>query len=313
MVLRSARRAVVATAAGLLALGACGDGSKDASGAGSATGTATDAGYIVATTGIWADIAGRVACDGSIDIRTIVPAGGDPHSFEPSLRDREVLDGALLVVTNGLGLEETLADTLDAVADGGVPVFAVGDHVDTLGDDPHIWFDPTRVADALPALGDALVAAGAERATIDECVTAAQGDLRALDEEVTAILADVPAAARILVTNHDALGYFADRYGFTILGSVLPSTSTLTEASPGQLEDLGEAIEEEGVPAIFTERLGTSTDAEALADRLGVEVVELYSDALGQPGTGAETYDGLLRTDASAIAAALSDARAPQG
>ena len=73
-----------------------------------------------------------MACDGSLDIRTIVPAGGDPHAFEPSLQDREVLDGATLVVTNGLGLEETLDDTLDAVEDGGVPVFAVGDHVDTL-------------------------------------------------------------------------------------------------------------------------------------------------------------------------------------
>ena len=86
---------------------------------------------------------------------------------------------------------------------------------------------------------------------------------------------------------------------------MLPSTSTLTEASPGELEDLGDAIEAAGVPAIFTESLGTSTDAEALADRLGVDVVELYSDALGEPGSGADTYDGLLRADAAAIAAAL--------
>ncbi len=108
------------------------------------------------------------------------------------------------------------------------------------------------------------------------------------------------------MTNHDALGYLADRYDLEIVGSVLPSTSTLTEASTGELEELGTAVEEAGLPAIFTERLGNSADAEALADRFGVEVVELYSDALGEEGSGADTYDGMLRTDATAIADALS-------
>ena len=119
-----------------------------------------DTAYVVATTGIWADIAGRVACDGSLDVRTIVPAGGDPHSFEPSLRDREVLDGATLVVANGLGLEETLDDTLDAGRGrrrARVPRRRPRRHdrvATATSADPHVWFDPTRVAAALPALGD---------------------------------------------------------------------------------------------------------------------------------------------------------------
>ena len=114
----------------------------------------------------------------------------------------------------------------------------------------------------------------------------------------------------MLVTNHDALGYFADRYGFEILGTVLPSTSTLTEASPGELEELGDGHRgRRRAGDLHRDASATSTDADALADRLGVEVVELYSDALGEPGSGADTYDGLLRTDAAAIAAALSDRR----
>jgi zinc/manganese transport system substrate-binding protein len=292
--------------------GATGCGSDDGAHAGGA-----DAGpYAVATTGIWADIAGMVACDGSFEIRELVPAGGDPHAYEPSLRDREVLDGAALVVANGLGLEESLTDTLEDVAASGVPVIRMAEHTETIptaagaddddhGADPHVWFDPRRVGAALPALGDAFVAAGANRAAIDGCATAARAQLAELDSELEDVLARVPPERRLLVTNHDALGYFADRYGFEILGTVLPSASTLTEASPAQLEALSEAIEAAGVPAIFSETLHASGDADALAARLGVQVVELYTDALGAPGSGAETYPDLLRHDANAVAAAL--------
>ena len=169
-----------------------------------------------------------------------------------------------------------------------------------------MWFDPIAVSAALPALGDALVDAGVDRAVTDRCVAAAQAELGGLDADVAETLAAVPAERRVLVTNHDSLGAFADRYGFEVLGSVLPSTSTLGEASPSALEALGEEIQATGVPAIFAETLHTSADADALGDRLGVEVVELYTDALGEPGSGADTYPGLLRTDAERIADALA-------
>ena len=300
MILTVVRIAAIAALAALTACGSDDDGSAA---------TATD--HVVATTGIWADIAGRVACDGTLEIRTIVPPGGDPHSFEPSLQDREALDGATLVVANGLGLEEALDDTLEQVEDGGVPVFRVGEHVDTIeleGEsvDPHVWLDPTRVAAALPALGN-----GARRG---RCRPGRHRHVRGdgpggpgrARRGAGGHVRPIPDDRRLLVTNHDALGYLADRYGLVVLGSVLPSTSTLTEASPGELDELGRAIDAAGVPAIFTERFSASTDARALADRLGVEIVELHSDALGEAGSGADTYDGLLRTDAAAIAEALS-------
>jgi zinc/manganese transport system substrate-binding protein len=291
--------------AGLLALTACA-GDESSAGAGGAR-------YVPATTGIWADVVRDVACDGTFTVRTLLPTGADTHSYEPSLRDRAVLDGSALVVANGLGLEERLDDTLAAVEDDGVPVFRIGDHVATLaggeddqgGADPHVWFDPTRVSAALPALGDALVAAGADRRRTRACVGAAQDELAGLDTEVAAILAAVPDDRRVLVTNHDALGYFAERYGFTVLGEILPSTSTLTEASAGQLDELGKAIVAEGVPAIFAESVSSTADADALADRLGIDVVVLYTESLGKPGSGAETYPDLMRFDARAIAEAL--------
>ena len=247
-----------------------------------------------------------VACDGAVTVEALVPPGGDPHGYEPSLRDRERLDGAALVVANGGGLEALLDDTLEQVEAGGVPVVRMVDLVGGGEVDRHVWFDPIAVSAALPALGDALVDAGVDRAVTDRCVAAAQAELGGLDADVAETLAAVPAERRVLVTNHDSLGAFADRYGFEVLGSVLPSTSTLGEASPSALEALGEEIEATGVPAIFAETLHTSADADALGDRLGVEVVELYTDALGEPGSGADSYPGLLRTDAERIADALA-------
>jgi zinc/manganese transport system substrate-binding protein len=294
---RTWRPAIVPAAFAALGLVACGG---DDDGAADATGP-----VVVATTGIWADVAGMVACDGAVTVEALVPPGGDPHGYEPSLRDRERLDAAALIVANGGGLEALLDDTLEQVEGGGVPVVRMVDLAGGDDGDRHVWFDPAAVSAALPALGDALVDAGAGRAAIDRCVGAAQTELRELDADVAAALAVVPAERRVLVTNHDSLGAFADRYGFEVLGSVLPSTSTLGEASPSALESLEEEIEATGVPAIFAEKLHATADADALGDRLGVEVVELYTDALGEPGSGADTYPGLLRTDAARIAAAL--------
>ena len=124
---------------------------------------------------------------------------------------------------------------------------------------------------------------------------------------MTDILAVVPPDRRLLVTNHDALGRFADRYDFEILGSVIPGSSTLAEASPAELEQLADDIEAQGVPAIFAEALESTDEATTLADRLGVDVVTLYTDSLGEEGSGAETYPDLMRFNATAIADALGE------
>lgn len=303
-------------AVALLALVGCGsDGDR--------SGGASDVPTVVATTSIWADITANVACDGLAVVESVVPPGGDPHSFEPSLRDRETMQGAALVIANGLRLEESLADTIGAVESKGVPVLRVADGLDTIpigahgsGDDdhdehgdrdPHVWWDPTRVAAAVPMIADALVEAGLDPARVAVCADQYVDDLSTLDDEVATIVAALPVDQRILVTNHDSLGYFADRYDFDVLGSVIPSSSSLAASSPAQLDELAARIVATGAPAIFADTQNSSADADALARRVGgVAVVSLLTDTLGKPDSDAGTYIGWLRGNAHTIVDALT-------
>jgi zinc/manganese transport system substrate-binding protein len=181
-------------------------------------------------------------------------------------------------------------------------------------EDPHVWLDPVRMAD-----GARLIAA--ELATVAPGVPAEEWEARgeayatellAVHAEMEELLAAVPAERRVLVTNHDALGYFADRFDFEVLGTVVPGASTQVETDPRQFAQLVEAVEEAEVPAIFAENTDSTTLAEQLASEvlgrgdLAVEVVRLYTDALGEPGSGAESYPDLLRTNAQLVADALA-------
>ena len=169
-----------------------------------------------------------------------------------------------------------------------------------------MWFDPIRVADALPALSQALATnAGLDAGALDECVAAYRSELIAVDDEVDGILAPLHPEDRLLVTNHDALGYFADRYGFQLIGTVIPSGSTLAEANPAGLQELVHLIEETGVGAIFSEWTHSSDDAEALGRAAGVKVLSLNTGSLGPPDGGAGTYIGFIRTNAQVIVEGL--------
>ncbi|MEZ5279186.1 MAG: metal ABC transporter substrate-binding protein [Acidimicrobiales bacterium] len=285
---------------------------------------------VVVTTGIWADVVDNIACQGGVRIEQLVPTGGDPHSYEPSMADRATTEDAVLVVANGLALEEGLDDTLDAVEGDGTPVFRVAEHVDAIeyagghddehddhaeddphgheGDDPHVWFDPIRVAGVLPELGDELAArAGLDAGEVADCVDRYASALAEVDAEISALVQSIPAENRKLVTSHDSLGYFADRYGFDLVATVSPASSGLAEMDLRHLDELKQVLEATGVRAIFAETQHSSDDAETLADQLeGVEVVTLYTGSLGEPGSGADTYIGLLRTNATLIAEALA-------
>jgi ABC-type Zn uptake system ZnuABC Zn-binding protein ZnuA len=132
-------------------------------------------------------------------------------------------------------------------------------------------------------------------------------EVLATDAEVERILSTVPADRRTLVTNHDSLGYFADRYGFEVIGTVIPHGGTEAEPSARDIADLVSLLEAEDVAVIFAENIDPSGLAEAVAAEVDhpVEVVELYTDGLGEPGSGADSYVGLLLTDAMLIAEAL--------
>ena len=320
-------------ALGALLITACGSGGEASTTEGGTSEIDAEAPTVVATMSIWADVTANVACDGLARVEMIIPPGGDPHSFEPSLRDRETMDNADLVVANGLFLEESLADTIDAVESNGVTVLRVGDGLDPLsvgdeghddnghdnesekaaddhdhGDfDPHVWWDPTRMAAAVPLIADALGDVGVDRAALDVCAAQYIRELTSLDADITAVVAPLLPEQRILVTNHDSLGYFADHYDFEVLGSVIPSSSSLAATSPAQLDALAADIEATGVTAIFADTQNSSNDADALANRIGdVEVVSMLTDTLDEPGSAAGTYSGWLRQNAQIIVDALN-------
>ena len=174
------------------------------------------------------------------------------------------------------------------------------------GGDPHFWLDPLRVAKAAHLIAH-------ELAELDPSIDwegradAYAAELEALDEEIEAILAPVHAEDRKLITNHDALGYFAARYGFEVIDTVIPGGATLADPSSAELAALVERIREEGVKAIFAETIESTALAEALAAEAGsdVAVVELYTGSLGEPGSGADSLVGMLRVNAERIAEIL--------
>jgi zinc/manganese transport system substrate-binding protein len=259
---------------------------------------------IIATTSIWADIASNVAC--GEEVASLIPAGGDPHTFEPSLRDRELIERPAAIIANGGGLEGPVTDLLTTV-DGrpGTSVYDMTAGVDVVDGDPHVWQDPTLVATAIDAIAAAAVAVGRDPADIATCTDAYRSELMALDAEIAELLRPIPTENRVMVTSHDSLEYFARRYDIEVVGTVIPSTNTLAESNAADLAVLAELITERHVPAIFTERLESTTDAEALANRLDVRIVPLVTDALtDQPGT--DTYVGMMRSNATTIAEALA-------
>ncbi|MGI9658358.1 MAG: metal ABC transporter solute-binding protein, Zn/Mn family [Gaiellaceae bacterium] len=172
--------------------------------------------------------------------------------------------------------------------------------------DPHVWMDPARMAIASAHLAEELTrATGTDHA---ECATTYIDSLRQLDSELAALLETIPADKRKLVTNHEALGYLADSYGFEIIGVVIPGGSTTAQPSAADIVQLAETLDRETVSAIFAETTAPTQLADLVASETStdIEIVSLYTGSLGEPGTEAETYIQMMRTNADRIAAALT-------
>jgi zinc/manganese transport system substrate-binding protein len=264
------------------------------------------------------------------DVTVLMGNGVDPHDWSPSAKDIERVMKADVVVANGLGLEEGLETTLDEAEKAGVAVFHATDHItvrevgdaehggegeaspgaeasaqpggdehdNDTGGDPHFWVDPLSMQDVVGALTQELAKAG-----IDVADRGADLETRLtdLDAETRVTLADVPAARRKLVTGHESMGYFADRYAFELIGTVIPGLSSQGEVSAGELAALKAEIEEQGVQAIFTE-IGTPVAVvEAIGRETGAEVVALPSHTLPPDGS----YFSFIRQIGTAVADAL--------
>lgn len=264
---------------------------------------------VVASTTILADLAHQIGGDRA-EVRSLLPANVDPHDYEPSPSDVIAIEEADLVILHGLHLD-TWADPLVEASMTKAPVIVATAGIPTLGTDdkqfgegdPHVWFDPTRVETMVTTIEAALAnvdpdGASAYQARRDAYVA----ELAALDTEIAARIELIPAERRVLVTNHDALAYYADRYGLTIVGTVIPGLDSRTEPSAKEIANLIEQIQESGVRVVFAENTVSPVLADALASDAGIRVApELYTDSLGEPGSGADTYIGLMQTDTKTI------------
>jgi ABC-type Zn uptake system ZnuABC Zn-binding protein ZnuA len=283
-----------------------------ASACGSGGGDGTDSRLVVATTSQIGAIVREVVGD-SVDLKVLIGTGVNPHDYEPSAQDiREVADSAV-VLRNGAGLDDFLDDALRG--SGVKRIVTVTDGIelrraghDGEGDfDPHVWHDPTNVQVMVANVVAALVEAFPDHAaTFRENGTAYDARLAEVDAEIRALIDTIPAANRKVVTAHDSLGYFLDRYGLDFVGAVIPSSTGGAETSAQELAALQDLIRQTGVRAIFAESSVDPSVATQLAADTGITVVtDLYGDSLGAPGSGADTIDGMLLHNARRITEAL--------
>jgi ABC-type Zn uptake system ZnuABC Zn-binding protein ZnuA len=276
---------------------------------------------VLATNGVLADITQNVAGD-RLKVKTLIPQGLDPHAFEPTPRDIAAVADSQVLVVNGAGLEEWLQDVLDNAggerlvieASQGLLSRAISEEEKVLLDaheaaegDPHFWLDPTLAMRYVENIRDGL--AQADPAGAEVYAQNAQTYIDKLDELdawAKQTLAVVPAERRLLVTNHESFGYFADRYGFQVVGAIIPNTSSSAAPSAQQMAHLVDQIRRMQVPAIFLETGANPELARQLADEAGVKsVVELYTHSLTAPDGPAATYLDLMRTNVIAIVEAL--------
>jgi zinc/manganese transport system substrate-binding protein len=277
----------------------------------------------VATTPIAGDLVRNVGGE-RLGLDILVPAGADPHDFEPRPSDAVALADADLVVRSGGDLDEWLGELIDSAGGDAAEVtlldsveaieggHAHGEeeaHDDDL--DPHWWQDPRNAILAVESIRDALAEAdpGGRRA-YERNARAYIAELGALDEEIGRCMQRVPPGKRKLVTTHDSLGYFAERYDVDVIGAVIPSLSTQAQPSAKDVEALVEQIEDEGVEAIFPEAAVSQRLERAISRESGAEVGrELWTDTLGDEGSGAATYVDAMRANAGALAEGMSGGR----
>ena len=237
----------------------------------------------------------------SATVTVMMPNGSDVHEWAPSARDMETMTHADLLVENGLNLEGGMGDAFTQAEKAGVKRFIASDHItvrhvaagqgiDTSdpdqavgASDPHLWMDPLTMKDVVAALAVQLKSdLGLD---VSAQATDLENRLTTLNDQVATILNTVPRAQRSLVTGHELLGYFAERYHYQLIGAIIPSLTTQAETSSADLASLETKIKAAGVKAIFTE-IGTDPKvAQAVGADTGAKVVELTTHGLPSDGS----------------------------
>jgi ABC-type Zn uptake system ZnuABC Zn-binding protein ZnuA/ABC-type Mn2+/Zn2+ transport system permease subunit len=286
----------------LLLVAGCGDSGSDSD---------SNRVSVVATTTQIGDWVGEVGGE-KVDVTQVLAPNTDPHDYEPRPDDVTDTADAQIVFENGDDLDHWIdtvvsdsgsdAKLVDLGAD--VPVKLPGE---TEGEeasrfDPHWWHDPRNVEEAVREIATQLTAVAPEdRETFEANAAAYEAKLKALDSGIQQCMASVPAADRKLVTDHDAFGYFANRYGIEVVGAVIPSQTTQAQPNAQDVSDLADVIRKEDVKAIFPESSLSPELAETIASQTGAQVgQELYGDTLGPEGSSGDTYLKMEAANANA-------------
>ncbi len=331
---RAALPGLVASVA--LVTAACSSPASPAPGTpGAPAGSPPDAPVAIATTTQWGSVLSDITQCAGATSATLMGPGDDPHEFSVSSSEVAALIKTKLVVANGLGLEEGLTTTLNNAKADGANLFEVGPQLDPLpfaeeeheheagheheGEtdheheghhhgplDPHVYMDVSRVAKGAALIGDQLTRATGDQ-KFSDCGQQVQQSLTKVDNEVRDTMAGIPAERRVLITDHDAYGYFAQAYDFKVAGVVIPGGGTDAEPSSAELASLVDTIKTDGVHAIFSNNTVNPRLVDAVAKEAGtqISVVELYEGSVGPAGSGADTYQGMMLTDARRVADAL--------
>ena len=292
---------------------------------------------VVVTTNILGDVVSELL-DDQAEVITIMPVGADPHDFQASAQEIDRMLSADALIVNGANFEEGLIDVIESAEEEGVPIHEAISAVETLefgagdeehsdedhddeehsdedhddhdhdGADPHFFTDPVRMSSAVQGIVSFLSGQieGLDIDALDASADEYLAQLAAVDAEVISLVDTIREDQRVMVTNHEVFAYFADRYGFEIIGVVIPGLSTTDAASAGELAALAATIEAEGTPAIFADTSSSDELVKTLASEVGdIAIVELFTESLGTADSDAPTYLDMVRTNAERIAAAL--------
>ena len=279
---------------------------------------------VVATTNIVGDVVANVGGE-AVELTVLLPSGADPHGYVATPRELAEASEASLLFLSGFGLEEGMGGTLEQLA-ADVPIVSISEGVQGIllaegaeelghegaephaegGVDPHVWFDPSIVMQWTRSAAAALSARDpANEDTFQANADAYVESLRTLDAWIKENVAAIPQPQRVLVTDHFVFGYFARRYGFEVVGAVIPAYSSSASPSPQDLADLLGAIQEHGVKAVFVGLSANADATQAVAQDAGIQVVPLYTESLSEPGGPADSYLGMLEYNVNAIVEAL--------
>lgn len=275
--------------------------------------------HVLAVETFLADVTRAVAGD-RVTVDSLIPGGVDPHSFEPTPQDVAKIADAQLIIENGLGLEAWMQKTLDNAGGQHTVVEAsaglkprtprAGELIDPAEHpegDPHFWLDPNNVIQYTLNIRDALtVLDPAGKDVYARNADAYIAQLKALDGWIAQQVSTLPADKRVIVTNHESFGYFADRYGFTIVGTILPGVSSVASPSAQDLAALTDRIRAAHVKAIFLETGANTQLADQIARETGVKVIsDLYTHSVSAADGPAPTYLEMMRYNVRTILSAL--------